>query len=191
MTRCASATSSASRCAGWSAPTTWRTWSCSCARRSAATSPGSRSASAATSRRSEGGPRMALDLPVAIVGTGLIGRAWALAFARAGCDVRLWDPTEGAVAACLTAAGRLIDDLAAQDLLDGQAPEAVRGRMRPAADLAAALDGVAWVQENAPERVEVKRALWAQMDRLGPPPPLPPRPPPAPPPPPLPRGVQG
>ena len=35
---------------------------------------------------------MPLDLPVAIVGTGLIGRAWALAFARAGCDVRLWDP---------------------------------------------------------------------------------------------------
>ena len=74
---------------------------------------------------------MPLDLPVAIVGTGLIGRAWALAFARAGCEVRLWDPTEGAVEACLAAAGRLIDDLAAQDLLDGQAPEAVRGRMRP------------------------------------------------------------
>ncbi len=111
---------------------------------------------------------MPLDLPVAIVGTGLIGRAWALAFARAGCEVRLWDPTEGAVEACLAAAGRLIDDLAAQDLLDGQDPEVVRGRMRAAADLAAALDGVAWVQENAPERVEVKRALWAEMDRLAP-----------------------
>jgi 3-hydroxyacyl-CoA dehydrogenase len=111
---------------------------------------------------------MALDLPVAIVGTGLIGRAWAIAFARAGCDVRLFDPTEGAVRACLDTVGRLIDDLEAQDLLDGQTPGAVSGRMRPTSGLAEALEGVAWVQENAPERVEVKRSLWAEMDRLAP-----------------------
>ena len=29
---------------------------------------------------------------VAIVGAGLIGRAWAMIFARAGWDVRLFDP---------------------------------------------------------------------------------------------------
>ena len=28
---------------------------------------------------------------VAIVGSGLVGRAWAITFARGGCDVRLWD----------------------------------------------------------------------------------------------------
>jgi L-gulonate 3-dehydrogenase len=27
---------------------------------------------------------------VAIVGSGLIGRAWSIAFARAGCAVRPW-----------------------------------------------------------------------------------------------------
>ena len=36
---------------------------------------------------------------VAIVGAGLIGRAWAMIFARAGWDVRLFDPAEG-VAEC-------------------------------------------------------------------------------------------
>ncbi len=29
---------------------------------------------------------------VAVAGAGLIGRAWAITFARAGCHVRLWDP---------------------------------------------------------------------------------------------------
>ena len=29
---------------------------------------------------------------IAVVGCGLIGRAWTVVFARAGCDVRVWDP---------------------------------------------------------------------------------------------------
>lgn len=105
---------------------------------------------------------------VAIIGAGLIGRAWAIAFARAGWEVRLWDPTTGAVEACLATVGGLLDDLAAQGLLEGQAPAAVRARMAPAADLAAALDGVAYVQENAPERLDLKRELWSELDRLAP-----------------------
>jgi L-gulonate 3-dehydrogenase len=32
----------------------------------------------------------------AIIGTGFIGRAWAISFARAGSSVRLWDQQRGA-----------------------------------------------------------------------------------------------
>jgi 3-hydroxyacyl-CoA dehydrogenase len=78
---------------------------------------------------------------VAIVGSGFIGRAWAIAFARAGREVRLWDPAAGAVESCLATVGGLIEDLASQGLLDDQAPDAVRGRMRPATDPSAALEG--------------------------------------------------
>ena len=35
---------------------------------------------------------------VGLVGVGLIGRAWANVFSRAGWDVRLWDPEAGALA---------------------------------------------------------------------------------------------
>ena len=71
---------------------------------------------------------------VAIVGSGFIGRAWAIAFARAGWEVRLWDPAGGAVEGCLATVGGLIDDLASQDLLDGQAPAApCRSSRRPVA----------------------------------------------------------
>ena len=32
---------------------------------------------------------------IAIIGAGLIGRAWAMVFARAGHSVRIWDPVAG------------------------------------------------------------------------------------------------
>jgi 3-hydroxyacyl-CoA dehydrogenase len=103
-----------------------------------------------------------------IVGAGLIGRAWAIAFARAGWEARLWDPVEGAAAASLATVDGLLADLAARGLLGGQTPEAVRARMVEVGGLGAALDGVAWVQENAPERLDLKRELWGELDRLAP-----------------------
>ena len=100
----------------------------------------------------------------AIVGTGLVGRAWAIAFARAGWQVRLWDPDPGAPASALATIDGLLADLAAQDMLGGAASAAVRARMAPAAGLAEALAGADWVQENAPEDLAVKQALWGELD---------------------------
>ena len=47
-------------------------------------------------------------------------------------------------------------------------PAAAAGRIRAAGTLAAALDGVAFVQENGPERLEVKRSLFADLDAAAP-----------------------
>jgi L-gulonate 3-dehydrogenase len=102
----------------------------------------------------------------AIVGTGLVGRAWAIAFARAGWEVRLWDPVAAAPAAALATIDGLLADLAAQDMLNGADAAAVRGRMASAATLAEALAGAAWAQENAPEDLAIKRALWRELDAL-------------------------
>jgi L-gulonate 3-dehydrogenase len=49
-------------------------------------------------------------------------------------------------------------------LLDGQDVGEVRARVSAAPALADALAGAAWMQENAPERLEVKRQLWAEID---------------------------
>ena len=38
---------------------------------------------------------------IAIVGTGLVGSAWAIVFARAGHRVALYDGTDGQCEACL------------------------------------------------------------------------------------------
>ena len=105
---------------------------------------------------------------VAIIGTGFIGRAWAISYARAGHDVMLWDEKPEAPAAALAYIDALLPDLAANDLLDGPAA-AVRARMSGAPTLAAALDGVDHVQENTFEDVAVKRAIFARLDAAAPP----------------------
>ena len=103
---------------------------------------------------------------VAIVGAGLIGRAWAIAFARSGWQVRLWDPNPDAPAAALAAIDGLLADLAAQEMLNDTPATDVLGRMLAVPTLAEALAGADWMQENAPEDLEVKRALWREIDEL-------------------------
>ncbi len=104
---------------------------------------------------------------VAIVGTGLIGRAWATIFARAGWNVRLTDPH----VPTLAAAPRLIRDelhaLARHGLADD--PDGTVARVSIAASLADAVKDVEFVQENGPEKVEEKQIIFAELDRLAPP----------------------
>jgi uncharacterized protein (DUF849 family)/3-hydroxyacyl-CoA dehydrogenase len=104
---------------------------------------------------------------VAIVGVGLVGRAWAAIFARAGWNVRLTDPH----IPTLSAAPRLIRDelhaLARHGLAED--PDGTVARVSIAASLADALHGVEFVQESGPEMVEEKRTIFAQLDRLAPP----------------------
>lgn len=101
---------------------------------------------------------------VAIIGSGFVGRAWAISFARAGHDVALWDHDPQAPEKALTYIRGLLPDLEASDLLNGVASRAVEARMRPTAALEDALEGVAHVQENTPEDVEVKRKVFARLD---------------------------
>jgi 3-hydroxyacyl-CoA dehydrogenase len=103
---------------------------------------------------------------IAIVGSGFIGRAWAITFARAGHDVALWDEDATAPEKALDFIADVLPDLARNDLLNGGTPAGTLARIRPEADLAAALSGASHVQENAPERLDVKKAVFARLDAL-------------------------
>lgn len=102
---------------------------------------------------------------IGIVGAGLIGRAWAIVFARAGCQVAIYDAEPQALAGCRALLRDNIGDLAQHGLI-AEPPEAVLARITPVATLAAALEGAALVQENVRETIEVKRAIFAEMDAL-------------------------
>ena len=103
---------------------------------------------------------------VAIIGSGFIGRAWAITFARAGFEVALADQAAGAPDAALAYIEGVLPDLANDDLLMGATPEAVRARLSASPSYAAALDGAGHVQENAPEDLAIKLPLYAELDRL-------------------------
>src|ERR1700687_2600589 len=104
---------------------------------------------------------------VAIVGAGLIGRAWAAIFARAGWNVRLSDPH----VPTLKAAPRLIRDELHALARHGLAadPDRAITRVSVAGSLQEAVLDVEFVQENGPEKVEDKQAIFARLDRLAPP----------------------
>lgn len=101
--------------------------------------------------------------PIALIGAGLIGRAWAIVFARAGREVRLFDEDAGTAARARDFAAEMLPELAAAGLID-EAPEAVLSRIAVVPSLEAALDGALHVQESTPERLDVKRAVYARLD---------------------------
>ncbi|KVG56888.1 3-hydroxyacyl-CoA dehydrogenase NAD-binding domain-containing protein [Burkholderia territorii] len=92
---------------------------------------------------------------IAIVGAGVIGASWAAFYLAKGFDVVATDPAPQADA-------RLCDALAAF-LGEPRAAE-LSVRLSFDADLARALERVDFVQESGPERLDLKRALYRQMD---------------------------
>jgi 3-hydroxyacyl-CoA dehydrogenase len=103
---------------------------------------------------------------VAVIGCGVVGSSWALVFARAGFTVSIWDAAPSAVqhAIAFVCEGLGSVDQSQPDATNGA--DAVRSRLHPCATLEEALENVDYVQESAPERVEIKRELYQRLDAI-------------------------
>ena len=101
-----------------------------------------------------------------IVGAGLIGRAWAHVFARAGWNVRVWDPDAGQRAAAAKLIGESLHELAAHGLVSDPAGAAKRVAIVPT--LEDAVEQADYVQECGPEVLEAKRSTFEALDRAAP-----------------------
>ncbi len=104
---------------------------------------------------------------IAIVGGGSIGVGWAVVFARGGFDVALHEPDAERRREAPADLRRRLDSLAAGGIL-GEEPTAVAGRVRFDDTLAATVADAVHVQECAPERLELKRELFRELDTLAP-----------------------
>ncbi|MXW91942.1 MAG: L-carnitine dehydrogenase [Rhodospirillaceae bacterium] len=96
----------------------------------------------------------------ACIGGGVIGGGWAGRFALNGIDVAIYDPDPGAerkARAMLDNAERAFARLFGDDR---PAP----GALRFAGSIADAVDGADFVQESVPERLDLKRAVLAEID---------------------------
>jgi 3-hydroxyacyl-CoA dehydrogenase len=105
---------------------------------------------------------------IAVIGAGLIGRSWAIVFARGGYEVALYDAADGAATRALDLIDAALTELAEGGLLRDQTPAEVRARVRGADDLADAVADVVHVQENTLEREDVKRTVFGELDQLAP-----------------------
>ena len=104
---------------------------------------------------------------VAIIGSGLIGRAWAMVFARAGHPVKLYDGAPGAADKALALIKEGLEELHEFGLI-GESADIVVKRVTTAATLADAVQDADYVQENTTEKLDVKREVYRQLDEAAP-----------------------
>lgn len=103
---------------------------------------------------------------VAVIGSGLIGRAWAVVFANAGCQVAMYDTDPGCRNGLPEAVKAECEILHMHGLLADA--DDVLSRVTVTSSLADAVGAANFIQENGPERVEVKQALFAELDSMAP-----------------------
>jgi 3-hydroxybutyryl-CoA dehydrogenase len=98
--------------------------------------------------------------PVAVIGAGTLGRRIALMFAAHGADVRIYDLAEEQRRAAL--------DYVTQNLpaLAGRLAGVVPGQVSVNADLRDVVRNAWLVIEAIPERLELKRQVFGQLDEL-------------------------
>ncbi|MCL4768089.1 MAG: 3-hydroxyacyl-CoA dehydrogenase [Hyphomicrobiaceae bacterium] len=99
---------------------------------------------------------------LAIIGAGLIGRAWSMVFARAGWDIALWDGVAGAADSAKSLIAQGLVDLARHGLAADPAGAAARVAIR--GSLEEAVAGADLVQESTPETLDMKREVFARLD---------------------------
>lgn len=104
---------------------------------------------------------------ITVIGSGLIGRAWAMVFARAGHPVKLYDNAPGAAEKALALIEEGLRELKQAGLIT-EDPAAAAKRVAAAATLADAVGDADYVQENTSERLDVKREVYRQMDEASP-----------------------
>ncbi|MEJ7766942.1 MAG: 3-hydroxyacyl-CoA dehydrogenase NAD-binding domain-containing protein [Chitinophagaceae bacterium] len=93
---------------------------------------------------------------VAVIGTGVIGISWATFYLKKGLRVNATDPAKDAEQ-------RLRDGIFRHD------PQLSQEGLRFEHRLEDAVRGVQFVQENGPERIDIKQALFRDLDRFTPP----------------------
>jgi L-gulonate 3-dehydrogenase len=104
---------------------------------------------------------------MAIIGAGLVGRGWATLFAMSGWTVRLYDAMPGQVERCQAMCRLALNDLARYGL--AEEPNEAYARIKTYRSMADAVRDVSLVQENGPESVEAKVAIYTDLDNLTPP----------------------
>ena len=96
----------------------------------------------------------------AVIGAGVIGASWTALFLAAGFDVNVYDPlpsVQSDVASYIEKAWPALNDLG---FTDGNRT----GRLNFFETPAEAVEGAQFIQENVPEKIEIKHALFAEIE---------------------------
>ncbi len=101
---------------------------------------------------------------VTVIGAGLMGHGIALVFARQGHQVTVQDPNDEALASLTK---RVTESLVNLAVPQGEIP-AILDRITTQSDLGSAVIHAHFVFEAAPENLELKQRLFAEIERYAP-----------------------
>lgn len=99
---------------------------------------------------------------IVCAGAGIIGRSWAMAFARFGYNVFLYDISSQAIDFAEQAITEALSDLEGGGLVESSSE--VKSRIRFSMDLPSVIEGAFYLQESLPEQLEIKRNFYLELD---------------------------
>lgn len=102
---------------------------------------------------------------IAVIGAGTMGRQIALQIARSELPVALYDIDDGALAAARSAQQEFVAGWIATGAVAPETETAIFARLRYTSDLDSAVKDAELAIEVTPERVDVKRAVFTQLDQ--------------------------
>ena len=106
---------------------------------------------------------------VAVLGAGTMGHGIAHAALTAGYETRMYDVSPPAVEKGRAAIESIVQQGVSLGKVTATGVDAMLGRLETFTDLPLALEGCDFIIEAAPERIDLKIALLADVDRLAPP----------------------
>lgn len=107
------------------------------------------------------------DSHIGIIGSGLIGKSWAMIFASVGYKVVLYDVAADQVTRALANITSELAQFERDGTLRGTLAAADQAKLiSGTASLTACVSGAKYIQECVPEDLELKRKVWAEIDEL-------------------------
>ncbi|MGZ4030916.1 MAG: 3-hydroxyacyl-CoA dehydrogenase NAD-binding domain-containing protein [Tumebacillaceae bacterium] len=113
------------------------------------------------------GTKAVFDRPVGVIGSGTMGIGIAQVSAQAGYEVILYDISTEVLDRAMNSLRGSLDKLEAKGKLAEGEAEALIGRIQTTTTLEA-FSGVAMVVEAAPEKLELKKSIFKQLEEITP-----------------------